>query len=74
MRLGGRLHVAGLRGGDRARPRKSSPNPRTQTIEKELARKLSAPVKVQPGERGRGKVIIQYTNLDQLETLLSRIK
>jgi ParB family chromosome partitioning protein len=66
--------VQSRRADGRQKSRRSTPNPKLQGIEKDLARKLSTPVRIQPGERGRGRIVIAYGNLEQLDTILTRIK
>jgi ParB family chromosome partitioning protein len=66
--------VKSLREGARNKPRRTPLSPRLQGIEKDLARKLDTGVRLQPGERGRGRVVIQYSSVDQLDALISRIK
>jgi ParB family transcriptional regulator, chromosome partitioning protein len=56
------------------KPRRSANNPRLQGIEKDLAKKLSTPVRIQPTDRGRGRIVIAYGNLDQLDAIITRIK
>jgi ParB family chromosome partitioning protein len=43
-------------------------------LERELAEKLAAKVSVQHGQGGRGKLIISYHSLDELEGILERIR
>lgn len=66
--------VQSRRGDGRHKPRRAPVNPRLQGIEKELARKLSTAVRIQPGERGRGRLVIAYGNLEQLDAIVTRIK
>lgn len=62
------------RGDGKSRPRRGAVNPKLQGIEKDLARRLSTPVRIQPGERGRGRIVIAYGNLEQLDNIVTRIK
>jgi ParB family transcriptional regulator, chromosome partitioning protein len=66
--------VQSRRGDGRHKHRRTSANPRLQGIEKDLARKLSTAVRIQPGERGRGRLVIAYGNLEQLDAIVTRIK
>jgi ParB family chromosome partitioning protein len=66
--------VQSRRGDGRHRPRRAAANPRLQGLEKDLARKLSTAVRIQPGERGRGRIVIAYGNLEQLDAIVTRIK
>ncbi|MDE1886403.1 MAG: ParB/RepB/Spo0J family partition protein [Xanthomonadaceae bacterium] len=43
-------------------------------LERELAEKLAAKVSVQHGRGGRGKLVIAYHSLDELEGILERIR
>ncbi|MGH8401878.1 MAG: ParB/RepB/Spo0J family partition protein, partial [Gammaproteobacteria bacterium] len=54
------------------RPRRVDPNIRQ--LENELTRKLGAKVNVESGSGGKGKLIIHYTSLDELDGILSRIR
>jgi len=56
---------------------KSTPAPRdadVAALERELAEKLAAKVMVQHGRGGRGKLIIAYHSVDELEGILERIR
>lgn len=66
--------VQSRRSDAKQKSRRAAPNPRLQGFEKDLAKKLSTPVRIQPGERGRGRIVISYGNLDQLDAILTRIK
>ena len=66
--------VQSRRGDGKHRSRRAAASPRLQGIEKDLAKKLSTPVRIQPGERGRGRIVIAYGNLDQLDSIVTRIK
>jgi ParB family chromosome partitioning protein len=43
-------------------------------LERELAERLGAAVSVQPGRGGRGKLVIGYHSLDELEGILERLR
>jgi ParB family chromosome partitioning protein len=56
---------------------KAAPAPRdpdVAALERELAEKLAAKVSVQHGRGGRGKLVIAYHSLDELEGILERIR
>jgi len=59
-------------------PAKSSqfqtPDPDIRHLESSLSEKLGAPVQVQHSARGKGKLIIQYASLDELDGILEHIK
>ena len=48
-------------------------DPNIDALERELAEKLAARVSLQHGRGGRGKLIIQYHSLDELDGILERI-
>jgi ParB family chromosome partitioning protein len=56
----------------RARPKASDPNLRQLTTE--LSERLGTAVKLQHKDNGKGKLVISYSNLDQLEGILAHIK
>lgn len=51
-----------------------SKDPDTQRLENDLSEKLGAKVQFQIGKKGKGKVVIEYNSLDELEGILSHIK
>lgn len=58
-------------------PGKSAPkklDPDIKQLQDELSEKLGSPVQVQHGAKGKGKLIISYNNLNQLDGILSKIK
>lgn len=59
-------------------PPKSATEPRRdadiETLERELSELLSTPVAVQHGRGGKGKLVIAYHSLDELEGVLERIR
>jgi len=49
-------------------------DPNTMQLQKQISDKLSAPVKIQYAKKGgKGKIIIQYSSLDELEGILEHI-
>ncbi|NIR29719.1 MAG: ParB/RepB/Spo0J family partition protein [Gammaproteobacteria bacterium] len=56
-----------------ARPRRQK-DPDVRRMEDELSERLGAAVSIQQGGRGKGKLVIQYTSLDELDGILARIK
>jgi ParB family chromosome partitioning protein len=54
----------------RERPR---PDPNIQRLEHELADKLGAKVQLQHGAGGRGKLVISYNSLDELDGILAHV-
>ncbi|MFO7603992.1 MAG: ParB/RepB/Spo0J family partition protein [Gammaproteobacteria bacterium] len=49
-------------------------DPDTQRLQDELSEKLGARVEFQHGAKGKGKLLIHYNNLDELEGILGHIK
>ena len=56
------------------RPKAARLDPNIQRLQDELAEKLGAPVHVQHASSGKGKVVINYNNLDELDGILAHIK
>ena len=46
----------------------------TARLETELAEKLGAKVKIEPGRKGAGRIVIDYSSLEQLDGILARMK
>jgi ParB family chromosome partitioning protein len=42
-------------------------------LQEELAQKLGTKVQIKAGTKGRGSLVIQYSNLDQLDAILARL-
>ncbi len=57
-------------------PRKAAPqaDPDIQRLERELADRLGASVRVQHGAGGKGKLVIQYNSLDELDGILEHLR
>ncbi len=49
-------------------------NADVQSLENELSERLAARVAIQQGRGGRGKLVIAYNSLDELDGILARIK
>lgn len=67
--------VQAIQRGEAAPPpaaRKADPD--IQNLERELGELLSAKVAVQHGRGGRGKLVVQYFSLDELEGILEKIR
>ncbi|QEM83685.1 ParB/RepB/Spo0J family partition protein [Halomonas binhaiensis] len=59
------------------KPKTTKPSPPSQDVarlETRLAEVLGAPVKIQHGKAGKGKVMIQYSSLDELDGILAHIR
>ncbi|HEU4623599.1 MAG TPA: ParB/RepB/Spo0J family partition protein [Steroidobacteraceae bacterium] len=55
-------------------PATGSSDPNVQRLEQELAEKLGAKVLIQHAADGKGKVIVNYNSLDELDGILAHIK
>lgn len=49
-------------------------DPDTRRLEQDLGERLGAEVKLQAGKGGRGKLVISYNSLDELDGILNHIK
>lgn len=54
--------------------RKSKDDRDVLRLQEELSEKLGTTVTLQQGGKGAGKLVIRYTSLDQLETILARLR
>jgi ParB family chromosome partitioning protein len=57
---------AGADGGSR--------DPNVERLEQELAEKLGARVAIQQGRKGKGKLVVSYNSLDELDGILAHIQ
>lgn len=62
------------RGQSAAAPVVRKPDADVQLLERELAELLSAKVAIQHGRGGRGKLVVEYFSLDELEGILERVR
>jgi len=67
--LAGRAEVTA-----RKTPRKQRKDRDLQALEEDLAQTLGAPVTISPGKGGKGKLVIGYSSLDQLEEFLRKLR
>ena len=58
-------------GGKRSPPRR---DPDLVSLEQDLSDRVGAPVQVQHGQKGRGKLVISYNSLDELDGILEHIQ
>ena len=59
----------------KTKPRKAARVDRdTQRLQEEMSSHLGTRVEIKPGNKGAGKLIIEYANHDQLDELLARLK
>jgi ParB family transcriptional regulator, chromosome partitioning protein len=60
---------------DKGKPPKSKQqDPNIRSLQDELSQKLGSKVQIQHTARGRGKLVLNYNNLDELDGILSHIK
>jgi ParB family chromosome partitioning protein len=52
----------------------AKPDANIRKLESDLTDKLGARVQIQHGAKGKGKLVIQYTSLDELDGILERIR
>lgn len=70
-RLVKRLLEAGDKPQSKSTPTK---NPDVQRLESSLSEKLGAPISIQYNNKGKGKLIIEYNSLDELDGILEHIQ
>ena len=61
-------------GGDAAAERLSSRDPNVERLEQDLAEKLGARVAIQQCAGGKGKLVVAYNSLDELDGILAHIQ
>ena len=61
-------------GGDASAERISSRDPNVARLEQDLAEKLGARVAIQQGAGGKGKLVVTYNSLDELDGILAHIQ
>jgi len=60
---------------EKQKPKKAHPLSRdTQRLQEEMSACLGTHVEIKPGNKGSGKLVIKYTNHDQLDEFLNRLK
>jgi ParB family chromosome partitioning protein len=60
---------------DEVKPKeKARPNPDIQRLERTLGDRLGANVAIQHSAKGKGKLVINYSNLDELDGILAHIQ
>ena len=55
-------------------PRASAVDPNIRHLQDDLSQRLGAPVNIQHGAKGKGKLVLHYNSLDELDGILSHIK
>ncbi len=68
-RLQAPVQAAGSAGADGG-----SRDPNVERLEQELAEKLGARVAIQQGSKGKGKLVVSYNSLDELDGILAHIQ
>ncbi|TDO06016.1 MULTISPECIES: ParB/RepB/Spo0J family partition protein [Halomonas] len=66
--------VKRLAKGEPTKPRAEAPSADVAGLETRLAEVLGAPVKIQHGRGGKGRVTIRYASLDELDGILEHIR
>ena len=67
-------YVARLLEGGTQSNEKPTQDPNIKALESELASKLGAKVQIQHGRKGKGKLVLAYNSLDELDGILAHIK
>jgi ParB family chromosome partitioning protein len=49
-------------------------DPNIRALQDDLAERLGARVSIDHGQRGKGKLVIEYSSLDELDGILGHIK
>ena len=57
-----------------AKPAPAKEDPNVRHLINDLSDRLGAPVQIQQGNGGKGKLVISYNNLDELDGILAHIK
>ncbi len=52
----------------------AKPDPDIRQLEESLAEKVGAPVQIQHGSKGKGKLVFSYNSLDELDGILAHIR
>lgn len=66
--------VKHLQEGPAAKPAPKTVDPDVRRLEQELGQKLGAQVAIQQAGKGKGKLVIQYGSLDELDGILAHIR
>ncbi|MFW5823407.1 MAG: ParB/RepB/Spo0J family partition protein [Marinobacter sp.] len=59
---------------NRKKPVKGETDPNIRALQEDLAERLGARVSIDHGQRGRGKLVIEYSSLDELDGILGHIR
>jgi len=52
---------------------KTKEDPHLDQLERQISDKIGAPIKIQHGSKGKGKLVIQYNSLDELDGVLKHM-
>ncbi|GAA0559117.1 ParB/RepB/Spo0J family partition protein [Halomonas salifodinae] len=66
--------VKRLVNGEPTKPQREAPSADVARLETQLGELLGAPVKIQHGRSGKGRLTIRYTSLDELDGILGHIR
>ena len=66
------VRAAATRGARKVQAPKKDPN--VKRLEDELAEKLGAAVAIETGRKGRGRLVISYSSLDELDGILAHLR
>jgi ParB family chromosome partitioning protein len=58
----------------RSRSSKANPDPDLRRLETDLADALGATVQIRPKKKGAGRIVIDYSSLDQLDGILAKLR
>ena len=67
------LRIRRQRASARAK-RKPAYDADTARLENDLAEKLGAVVRIEPGRKGAGRIVIRYSTLDQLDGIIAKLR
>ncbi len=59
---------------DVSKPAGTRVDPDIKSLEEKLSEQVGVPVMIQHGAKGKGKLVLKYNNLDELDGILSHIK
>ena len=71
-RLVKKLLAAGSQSGGKKTPPRRDPD--LVSLEQDLSDRIGAPVQVQQGQKGKGKLVVSYNSLDELDGILEHIR
>ena len=66
--------VRKLQQGDKPTEKKAALDPNIRHLQTDLSQKLGTKVEIRHSAKGRGKLILPYNSLDELDGILSHIK